>query len=170
MRPRRDAKTTIMIVAEEILQVATLPDEERAGWFGHGDSRGNETKIRMERTFVITYGGLNDDNNWSLVQLEIEGVRAVTGFGTHRSRDCALSPPTAAAVLMHPETRSSKLIFSTFPTSRWASSEGVDAVCVLPGQVISFKGIFGAPESCAQMNVVYVLRLNRIQHHQPSSF
>lgn len=38
MLPLRDAKTTISRedVAEEILRVATLPDEERAGWFGHG--------------------------------------------------------------------------------------------------------------------------------------
>ena len=36
--PLRDAKTTISRedVAEEILRVATLPDEERACWFGHG--------------------------------------------------------------------------------------------------------------------------------------
>jgi hypothetical protein len=36
--PLRDAKTTISRedVAEEILRVATLPDEERARWFGHG--------------------------------------------------------------------------------------------------------------------------------------
>ena len=38
MLPLRDAKTTISRedVAEEILRVATLPDEERACWFGHG--------------------------------------------------------------------------------------------------------------------------------------
>lgn len=38
MLPLRDAKTTISRedVAEEILRVATLPDEERADWFGHG--------------------------------------------------------------------------------------------------------------------------------------
>ena len=36
--PLRNAKTTISRedVAEEILRVATLPDHERAGWFGHG--------------------------------------------------------------------------------------------------------------------------------------
>ena len=36
--PLRDAKTTISRedVAEEILRVATLPDQERALWFGHG--------------------------------------------------------------------------------------------------------------------------------------
>ena len=36
--PLRDAKTTISRedVAEEILRVATLPDEERAVWHGHG--------------------------------------------------------------------------------------------------------------------------------------
>jgi nucleoside-diphosphate-sugar epimerase len=36
--PLRYAKTTISRedVAEEILRVATLPDHERAGWFGHG--------------------------------------------------------------------------------------------------------------------------------------
>ena len=36
--PLRDAKTTISRedVAEEILRVATLPQQERALWFGHG--------------------------------------------------------------------------------------------------------------------------------------
>ena len=36
--PLRDAKTTISRgdVAEEILRVATLPEPERASWFGHG--------------------------------------------------------------------------------------------------------------------------------------
>ena len=36
--PLRDAKTTISRedVAEEILRVATLPEPERARWFGHG--------------------------------------------------------------------------------------------------------------------------------------
>ena len=36
--PLRDAKTTISRedVAEEMLRVATLPDHERAGWFGRG--------------------------------------------------------------------------------------------------------------------------------------
>jgi nucleoside-diphosphate-sugar epimerase len=38
MLPLRDAKTTISRedVAEEILRVATLPEQERALWFGHG--------------------------------------------------------------------------------------------------------------------------------------
>ena len=36
--PLRDAKMTISRedVAEEILRVATLPEQERVRWFGHG--------------------------------------------------------------------------------------------------------------------------------------
>ena len=78
-----------------------------------------------------------------------------------------------AAVLEHPNIAVIEASILDLSDQELSDAvKGCDAVVSCLGHVISFKGIFGAPESCAQtQHVVYALRLNRIaRHHPPSSF